>query len=427
MTLILLQSSKTFLLSRGDTIFVRNTQMVLQEMRRSLFTLVVIEEMELLKPILKEFPGTAVAVVPLIGHITHAVEAISQGAIDYGVGPVTDLYLDKLLSKVTHVKKREICALQGEQGHTNSPIIAESVAMKKILIDSQKIASSHASVFICGESGTGKEVIASYIHHASSRHLHPFIKVNCAAIPESLVESEFFGHEKGAFTGALDKRIGRFEMAHLGTLLLDEVSEIPLLLQSKLLRVLQEQEFERVGGVKSLKVNVRLIATSNRSMKAMIGQKTFREDLYFRLNVIPLYLPPLRERKEDIIPLARAFLARSCSKTSPRKKLSSQAEKFLLDYPWPGNVRELSNVIERATVMHSKDTLEHHHLFFDQEATTKHQEPPSQTLAEMEKLHILATLAKCQYNRTLAAKMLGINIRTLRTKILEYQVHKIGT
>jgi two-component system response regulator AtoC len=249
------------------------------------------------------------------------------------------------------------------------------------------------------------------------------VKVNCAAVPETLIESEFFGHEKGSFTGAIEKRIGRFELAHKGTLLLDEISEIPLAVQAKLLRVVQEQEFERVGGTRPLKVDVRLISTSNRNMKEMIEQKLFREDLYFRLNVVPIQLPPLRERKEDIIALAEYFLDRFSDENQKRqKKLSISAQRRLIEYPWPGNIRELANTLERTVVMNSGDLIEADHLRLDPSSPALLSVPVAKeiTLADLEKQHILETLATCDHNRTRAAKSLGISVRTLRNKLQLY-------
>jgi two-component system response regulator AtoC len=267
-------------------------------------------------------------------------------------------------------------------------------------------------------------VIAHAIHYQSPRAARPFVKVNCAAVPESLIESEFFGHEKGSFTGAMEQRMGRFELAHRGTLLLDEISEIPLGLQAKLLRVVQEQEFERVGGSKPIHVDVRLIATSNRNMKEMVDQKLFREDLFFRLNVIPIELPPLRERKDDILALANYFLERLCEENQKRKKqLSPAAQMCLLDYPWPGNIRELANTIERAVVMNTADILELAHLNLDPKAPALLSLPASSelTLAEVERRHILETLSRCNHNRTRTAQMLGISVRTLRNKLHQYR------
>ncbi len=300
-------------------------------------------------------------------------------------------------------------------------IIAESSAMKKTMQDIAKIAKSHAAIFLMGETGTGKEVIAKNIHALSDRSSNAFIKVNCAAIPESLIESEFFGHERGAFTGALNRRLGRFELAHRGTLLLDEISEIPLCLQSKLLRVLQEQEFERVGGAESIRVDVRIISTSNRNMKETVDQKLFREDLYYRLNVVPIQLSPLRERLEDIVPLAEYFLERLAEENlKSRKVLSAASKERLLDYPWPGNIRELANVIERTVVMHTAELIEPEHLNLDPYPSCAL--PVGKTLQELEKKYIIDTLAALKGNRTKAAEVLGISTRTLRNKLHEYQI-----
>lgn len=299
-------------------------------------------------------------------------------------------------------------------------IIAESVFMKRILEDVIKVAKSHASVFISGESGTGKEVIAQLIHTRSPRKEGPFVKVNCAAIPEALLESEFFGHEKGAFTGAIARRIGRFELASRGTLLLDEISEIPLSMQSKLLRAVQEQEIERIGAAHPIRVNVRFISTSNRNMKEAIEEKIFREDLYYRLNVVPILLPALRERKEDIVPLAEYFLERLCSENKKaQKRFSPGACDVLIGYRWPGNIRELANVIERTVVMDPAECIEPEHLALEA-PLPKMPAPSLLPLAEVEKRHILETLMAFQQNRTKAAQALGISLRTLRNKLSLY-------
>lgn len=302
----------------------------------------------------------------------------------------------------------------------NNRIIAESPLMKKILQDLDKLAKSDSSVFIHGESGTGKEVIAHTIHYASKRSSNAFVKVNCAAIPESLMESEFFGHEKGAFTGAIQRRFGRFELADKGTLLLDEISETPPFLQSKLLRAVQEQEFERVGGSTPINVNVRFISTSNRNMKEAIQKKEFREDLYYRLNVIPIHLPPLRERKEDIIPLAEYFLeCLSEENQKAKKQLSEEAKQKLVDYPWPGNIRELANVIERTVIFNSGDLILLDHLALEITAPEM-QKPSLLSLKQLEKRHILEILAAQNNNKTKTARLLGISLRTLRNKLIEY-------
>lgn len=323
--------------------------------------------------------------------------------------------------ETSHLEK--VMAELSTQNKRISSVIAESPAMKQILMRVEKIAKSHSNIFICGESGTGKEVIASMIHSYSKRAAAPFIRVNCAALPETLIESEFFGHEKGAFTGAHSKRIGRFEMADKGTLLLDEISEIPASLQAKLLRVVQEQEFERVGAAEPIPIDVRLISTSNRNMQEAIKAGHFREDLYYRLNVIPIFLPPLRERVEDILPLAEHFLKEVCQKNQlPMKTFSKKAQQKLLSCKWPGNIRELRNAVEYSVIMDEGEEIEGDHLFFEE--PKKLQECVESTLGlplkEVEKRHILATLKACHDNRTHAANKLGMSVRTLRNKLKEY-------
>lgn len=235
--------------------------------------------------------------------------------------------------------------------------VKEIIMMENLMKQLELIAKSHATVLITGESGTGKEVLARKIHQFSKRASLPFIAVNCAAVAETLMEAEFFGHERGAFTGAHLQRLGRFERASGGTLLLDEVTEIPLHLQPKLLRVIQEQELERVGGSRTVKVDVRLIATSNQDVKEAVREKKFREDLFYRLNVVPLHLPPLRERKGEIIPLATHFLGSG-------KRLTERAKERLLEYPWPGNIRELANIMERAALLSEGEMIDVGQLFF---------------------------------------------------------------
>jgi len=314
--------------------------------------------LDVLKKVKEIAPETLVVVVTAYGSIDNAVEAMRLGAFNYLLKPfspdIIETILDKANEHLSLVQENQY--LRNEMIHgeaSNSPylFIAESPAMKKIKEETEKIAKSHASVFISGESGTGKEVVAQHIHHHSDRKDKPFIKVNCAAVAETLIESEFFGHEKGSFTGASARRLGRFELANHGTLLLDEISEIPPSIQAKLLRVTQEREFERVGGTKPIKVDVRLISTSNRDMQEMIKQKVMREDLFYRLNVIPIFIPPLRERREDIIPLSEYFLQRHCRENHrPVLELEEAAKDKLVEYDWPGNVRELANILERAVV-----------------------------------------------------------------------------
>lgn len=320
--------------------------------------------LELLKQIKELHPEAIIVVITAFGSIDNAVEAMQLGAFDYLLKPFSADSIEAMVNKAgehlglveeNHCLRHQISHEKGRRVHR---VIANSPLMKELLSDVERIAASNANVFITGESGTGKEVIAQAIHDRSMRANRSFIKVNCAAIPETLIESEFFGHEKGAFTGANAKRSGRFELANSGTLLLDEVSEIPLMMQAKLLRAIQEHEFERVGGTKPVKVDVRLISTSNRVIQELISQNVLRKDLYYRLNVVPIYIAPLRERQEDIFPLSEYFLERLCLENHKTgKKLTEKAKNKLLNYSWPGNVRELANILERAVVMDKSPSI----------------------------------------------------------------------
>jgi DNA-binding NtrC family response regulator len=312
-------------------------------------------------------------------------------------------------------------------------------AMERVVKLAQQIAASDASVLITGESGTGKEVLARYVHAKSSRANKPFISVNCAAIPESLLESELFGHEKGAFTGAIARRIGKFEEANGGTLLLDEISEMDVRLQAKLLRAIQERVIDRVGGAKPVPVNIRILATSNRNLTEAARAGTFREDLLFRLNVVNLRIPPLRERPADILELAGHFAARySKANGLPEKTISPDARRALTINPWPGNVRELENAIHRAVLLSSGEEIGVDALVTADGAQYGAPATPAavahaalaaeqvtralvgRTVADVERDLILETLRHCLGNRTHAANILGISIRTLRNKLNEY-------
>ncbi len=376
-------------------------------------------------------PTTVVILCTAYGTIESAVEAMKLGAFNYLIKPFSLEALEGVLEKAEeHLRLvKENRFYREERVHTKCPLlISQSPAMKKILNDLEKIAKSQASIFITGESGTGKEVIAGAIHQLSLRSQFPFIKVNCAAIPETLLESEFFGHERGAFTGAHIRKTGRFELADKGTLLLDEVTEIPLVLQPKLLRAIQEQEFERVGGTRPIKVSLRFLATSNRNMQEAIETKVFREDLFYRLNVVPIQIPPLRQRREDILPLANYFLERFCGENHKApKKFTEKAIQKLLNYSWPGNVRELANIIERTVVLDFDAVIDADQLYLDsplpsiqQEVPEKRKFPPNMTLHEVEKQLILETLDAQHQNRTKSAAILGISVRTLRNKLHEY-------
>ncbi len=300
--------------------------------------------------------------------------------------------------------------------------------MKRVYEVAENIATSRAAVLISGESGTGKELLARYIHAKSPRALRRFVALNCAAVPEGLLESELFGFEKGAFTGADQRKAGKFELAHESTFLLDEISEMPLPLQAKLLRVLQEGEVERLGGREPVRVNVRIIATTNRSLEDMVKAGQFREDLYYRLNVIPLQIPSLRSRILDIEMLATHFVETSCVENQlPTRKLNGPALDKLKRYPWPGNVRELQNVLERSVLLATGETIDADQILLTEVSPPEKNLSPGMTVSEAERLLIMKTLEFTGQNRTKAAEMLGISIRTLRNKLHEYRgVHVDG-
>jgi two-component system, NtrC family, response regulator AtoC len=427
--------TETLLRKKIEVVSAEDGKAALHLLKTHAFDLVIsdmrlpdLSGLELLKSAKETHPSLLFILMTAYASDNTAADAMRWGAFNYLIKPFSATTIEAMIEKANQqlalieenqFLRREISHVQRK--HVLD-IIAESPLMKKTLQDLAKIAKSQANVFITGESGTGKEVISQAIHLNSNRANAPFIKVNCSAIPDTLIESEFFGHEKGAFTGAINRRIGRFELSHGGTLLLDEISEIPLMLQPKLLRAIQEREFERVGGVKPIQVDVRLIATSNRNMQEAVAQKLFREDLYYRLNVVPLFLPPLRERKEDIVPLAEYFLERFCSESGkPLKNLTFEARQKLQAYHWPGNIRELANVIERTVVMENASAILPEHLPLEGTICTHLSSSPLLTLAEVEKRHILDTLNHHHQNRTQAAKTLGISIRTLRNKLNSYQ------
>jgi DNA-binding NtrC family response regulator len=355
-----------------------------------------------------------------------AAAAIRAGAKEYIPLPPDEELIAAVLETIA------------EETHS---VIHGSATMKTVLSMAEQIAPSEASVLITGESGTGKEVIARFIHRKSNRSAKPFIAVNCAAIPANLMESELFGHEKGSFTGAAARRIGKFEEANGGTLLLDEISEMDVGLQSKLLRAIQEREIDRVGGNKPIKVNIRILATSNRDLEAEVRKGTFREDLYFRLNVISLPLPKLAERVDDIPPLADYFIEKySKANAMPKRPLSQEAIAKLKAYRWPGNVRELENIMHRAVLMAQGNVIEEMAILLPivsrpaapaNEAPTTPQSPTpdpvnkrselvGRTVDDVEKELIIDTLNHCLGNRTQAAQILGISIRTLRNKLNLY-------
>ena len=308
---------------------------------------------------------------------------------------------------------------------SNSIIYTADLRMKRILEIAESVAVSKASILITGESGTGKELLARYIHAKSPRSQKRFVALNCAAVPEGLLESELFGFEKGAFTGADQRKAGKFEIANDSTFLLDEISEMALPLQAKLLRVLQESEVERLGGAGPIKINVRVIATTNRALDKMVQEGSFREDLFYRLNVIPLQIPPLRVRGADVDLLARHFVELSCNENGlPAKQLSQNALEKLKSYDWPGNIRELQNVIERSVLLCTDHEMSADQVLLPVSESHTEAAPsvkPGMTVSEAERMLILKTLEFTGQNRTRAAEMLGISIRTLRNKLHEYK------
>jgi DNA-binding NtrC family response regulator len=383
----------------------------------------------LLKKMQEQLPASPpVIIMTAFGTIQEAVVATKQGACDYLTKPFGNDQLEHALNRVFEVSqlkaenrslrrnlriKREHFGLLG-----NSPsirLLREKIAM---------IADSRGTVMLQGESGTGKEVAARAIHLAGGRREGPFIRINCAAIPESLLESELFGYERGAFTGAVQARQGKFELANGGTLLLDEISEMPFAMQAKLLRVLQEREFMRLGAKYSTRSDVRIIATTNRNLREEIEAKRFREDLYFRLNVIPLTIVPLRQRKEDIPLLTNHFVETFCAENNkPLLRVTESAMASLVQLDWPGNVRQLQNVIERAVIMNVGQELDEAILDLADELDSVAQDTLIQsnlTLKDMEQELILRKLKLTKGNRTLAAKELGISVRTLRNKLHLY-------
>jgi DNA-binding NtrC family response regulator len=375
--------------------------------------------------------------------VESAVECMRGGAFDYLIKPFTTDQLEitlKQADEFTQLVRVNRYLSHEESADTGWELLGKSSAMENLRQLIRKVAPTQATVLIQGESGTGKELVARALYRQSPRANAPFIKINCAAVPENLIESEFFGHEKGAFTGAFSKREGRFELAHGGTILLDEVSEVSPQVQAKLLRVLQERELERVGGNRTIRVDVRVIATTNRNLEQSVSRKEFRQDLFFRLNVVPIHVPPLRDRRSDIPELAEQFVQRFARKHGVRVNgISDACLKALQAHDWPGNVRELQNVIERAVILCGDCSLlevEHSGLGASVANEPLNVVPPSEppspdmpvppassgilSLAELERIQIFRALQHTGGNRTHAAKLLGISIRTLRNKLHEY-------
>ncbi|MBZ4672392.1 MAG: two-component, sigma54 specific, transcriptional regulator [Deferribacteraceae bacterium] len=382
---------------------------------------------------------TPICFITAYGTVDNAIKALKEGAFDFIIKPFPLNVIEEMISRVFEIQDVKHSKKEGEVN-----LIFKSKFMEEVFNIAKNIAPTEATVLITGESGTGKEVVAKFIHENSKRK-GQFIAINCAAIPESLIESELFGYEKGAFTGAINKKPGKFELADGGTLLLDEIGEVPLNLQAKLLRVLQEKEIERLGSTTKQKINVRIIATTNRNLKDEVEKGNFREDLYYRLNVINIELPPLRKRKEDIMAMSSFFIKKySEINSKPLKELSQETVNHLLNYDWPGNVRELEHTIERAVILSKEKYITPRDLFlhgitFNDTLSSEqkiqsiayenniHEEHDNikleagVTISQMEQELILKTLREVDGNRTKAAELLGITVRTLRNKLNEYR------
>ena len=411
--------------------------------------------------VLKEIRGRdmRVPVIMMTAYSTTqtTIEAMKHGAFDYLLKPFDVPKMEEVIQAALKASRdmrvKVSLANEPDAGSEDLGIIGKSAAMQEVFKKIGLVSASHATVLITGESGTGKELVAKAIYQNGGRREKPFLAINCAAIPENLLESELFGHEKGAFTSAVSQRVGKFEQCNEGTLFLDEIGDLPMTVQTKLLRVLQEGEFQRVGGNQTIRVDVRLIAATNKDLTRMIQEKQFREDLYYRLNVLRVHLPPLRDRKEDIPLLVQYFLNRFAAKSPDRqagsgqgrlKQISEPALRLLVDYSWPGNVRELENIVQRATVHAAgdvilpKDIEWHPHaggqkkdaagvrpsldsaldVLFDQALT----DSQYKLMANIERYMIARALSKTGGNQVQAAKILGITRATLRKRIEKYKI-----
>ena len=390
-----------------------------------------INGLDLLSSVKKISPQIPVIIMTANGSVHNAVGAMQAGAADYLLKPFSAESLEKTVKRaIEHANGNggfQFPVEKFDRPVAGKEIITRNQKMMDILKQARGVAPSNATVLIQGESGTGKELLAAYVHQHSRHPEAPYVALNCAALPDTLAESELFGHEKGSFTGAVGRKIGKFELAHKGTVVLDEISEMPLPLQAKLLRVLQEKEVDRIGGTRPVPIDARVVAISNVNLKTAVADGKFREDLYYRINVIPLMIPPLRERKDDIESLTQHFLEKF--NLANHKKIAAidpEALNLLLDHGWKGNIRELENVIERAVLIGDGPSVLPEHLLLDSSESDAPSPDPFEvkagfTVKQMEKKLIFRTLNEVDDNRTQAAELLGISIRTLRNKLHEYK------
>lgn len=397
-----------------EAILSGDGQDALQKLNQSSFSMVVtdmkmpkMDGLSLLKEIRRKIGHIPILVITGFGTIQDAVEVMKEGASDYLLKPFS---FEALMAKIR---------LLMERIHQERGLITENQKMLQILRIAEEVAPSDTSILIYGESGTGKELLAGTIHQKSRRNLKPLVAINCAAIPDSLMESELFGHEKGAFTGATEKKIGKFEYANQGTLLLDEIGEMSLNLQAKLLRVLQEREINRVGGNQAIPIDIRVIATTNRDLYKESLEGKFREDLFYRLNVFPLHIPPLRERPDDIALLSHHFLKKFSGVLGKNiQGFTSPAMDFLMAKTWRGNIRELQNTIHRSVHLSKGDLIDITDFMIEAESSPSPSSPGK--IKDLEKDMILKTLKEVNGNKTRAARILGVSVRTIRNKLHEY-------
>jgi len=433
---------RDFLRDEGhDVSEAENGEKALKQLREDYFDLLLIDYkmpgmdgMDLLKGVKRINPEIDVIMMTAYGTVETAVQAMKAGAVDYVTKPIELdellILIDRISERRTLLKENEILRDElGRKGVTADDIIFRSPAMNEVINLAGRVATSKATVLIQGESGTGKELVARLIHTLSPRSEKPMTVVNCAALPESLLESELFGHEKGSFTGAVQRRIGRFEEADGGSLFLDEIGELPQPVQVKLLRFLQEREFQRLGGNRTLHSDVRIISATNRDLKTKIGEDAFREDLFYRLNVVAITIPSLRERKEDLSPLIDHFLRRFYTQNEKEiEGVLPEAKDLLLKYDYPGNVRELENIIERAVVIARGSLISTRDLPFYTERLSSDREEKirlgtlKDSVEALERKMIMEAMEKTKNHQTKAADLLGISERMLRYKLKKYDL-----